>query len=418
MTAKVGSALLVQLQDPAGAWVDVGLLNNSQSRNWFEFIPSYWDQPARPILGQVFEEHGRDWQPNAHVALPRWFSHLLPEGRLREAVARAADVSRVREFELLRRLGPTDLQGAVRAVPALTDGLRYEVPLELLEDFEADEDPLLKFSLAGTQLKYSILEDGRGLTIPARGLAGNVIVKLPDGRPGFDGVPEAEFGALALARHADFSTAEASLVKLADIEGLGQWVAWVQDLPVLAVKRFDRATPNRRIHMEELAQVLNTPTAREDAKYKSANFETVAIYVAALAGVDAVAAVIDRLVLNTLVGNGDAHVKNWAFLYTDGRKPSLSPLYDVLPTVLYIPTDNLGLKLNKSKHFTDVAINSFDEIGRRTEYGVSEARRQARAAVQRILDSWPILQSYLTAENYSRLTARLKELPLVGPSSL
>ena len=64
----------------------------------------------------MFEEHGRFWRPNAHVALPRWFSHLLPEGRLREAVANAAGVSGQREFELIRRLGATDLPGAIRVI--------------------------------------------------------------------------------------------------------------------------------------------------------------------------------------------------------------------------------------------------------------------------------------------------------------
>jgi serine/threonine-protein kinase HipA len=76
--------LLVQLQKPSGDWVDVGLLRGDGSRNWFESLESYWELADRPVLGQVFEEHGRFWRPNAHVALPRWFSHLLPEGRLRE----------------------------------------------------------------------------------------------------------------------------------------------------------------------------------------------------------------------------------------------------------------------------------------------------------------------------------------------
>lgn len=410
MTIKDGQALLIQLQRPDGEWVDVGLLKNNFSNNWFEFVPSYWEQERRPVLGQVFEEHGRDWSPNAHTSLPRWFSHLLPEGRLRSAVSEAAHVNSVREFELLRRLGPTDLQGAIRAIAAVTDGLSYEVPSLIPEDSVDDENPLLKFSLAGAQLKYSVFSGERGLTIPAKGVAGNVIAKLPDGRPGFDGVPEAELGALELARAAGINTAEAELVQLQQIENLEKWVEWVGDRPVLAVKRFDRSEGGLRVHMEELAQVLDIP-ARERAKYTS-NFETVAQYVAGLAGVDAVAVVIDRLVLNVLVGNGDAHLKNWAFRYLDGKNPSLSPLYDVLPTVLYVANDDMGLKLNKSKSFTSVSVRSFDQLGRRTGFGVAEAREQARSAVERVRSNWRGLSEYLTRENYRRLTARLKELPL------
>jgi serine/threonine-protein kinase HipA len=411
MTAPNGQALLIQLQRPDGIWADVGLLKNNFSNNWFDFIPTYWQQEKRPVLGQVFEEHGREWQPNAHVALPRWFSHLLPEGRLRSAVSEAAQVNRVREFELLRRLGPTDLQGAIRAVPAIADGLSYDVPSFSPEEDGAEENPLLKFSLAGAQLKYSIFADGRGLTIPVKGIAGNVIAKLPDGRLGFDGVPEAEFGALELARASGIQTAETQLVHLQEIENLEKWVEWVGDRSVLTVKRFDRTSKDQRVHMEELAQVMDIPTAREGAKYTS-NFETVAQYVSELSGIDSVASVIDRIVLNILVGNGDAHLKNWAFQYIDGKNPSLSPLYDVLPTVLYVSNDDMGLKLNKSRSFTEVTVLSFDRIGHRTGFGVAEAREQARSAVERVRANWTGLSEYLTGENYKRLTTRLEELPL------
>jgi len=99
------SSLIVQIQTPSGDWMDVGYLHNRKEKNWFEFADPYWEQSSRPVLGQIFEEHGRAWQPNVHSALPRWFSHLLPEGRLREAVATAANIKSSREFELIRRLG-------------------------------------------------------------------------------------------------------------------------------------------------------------------------------------------------------------------------------------------------------------------------------------------------------------------------
>jgi serine/threonine-protein kinase HipA len=57
------------------------------------------------------------------VTLPTWFSHLLPEGRLRDAVASAAQVNPKREFFLLARTGLDDLPGAMRIRPsAVADG--------------------------------------------------------------------------------------------------------------------------------------------------------------------------------------------------------------------------------------------------------------------------------------------------------
>lgn len=166
------SVLLVQLQAPSGEWVEVGYLFNKAEKNWFEFVDSYWLGVDRPVLGQVFEEHGRSWMPKTHVALPRWFSHLLPEGRLRDAVARAAEVNSRREFELIKRLGSTDLPGAVRAVTPDAPNTYSSVPEAADDGADEEQNPILKFSLAGAQLKFSVYGDDRGLTVPVARQAG------------------------------------------------------------------------------------------------------------------------------------------------------------------------------------------------------------------------------------------------------
>lgn len=411
---SAATSLLIQLQRPTGEWLDVGYLHNKGSNNWFEFSASYWLAAERPVLGQIFEESGRKWKPHTSTALPRWFSHLLPEGRLREAVASAAQVQSSREFELIRRLGSTDLPGAVRAVE-LEGGAGSPVVPQGAEQGERDEDedPLLKFSLAGAQLKFSVFGDERGLTVPTSGQAGNFIVKFPDGRPGFDAVPEVEWSSLHLARAAGVNAPNVDLIDPKDVAGLEDWAALATG-PALAVERFDRKGREGRVHMEELAQVLNIPTTRNRAKYLNANFETVAVFVGALAGLPAVGEVIDRIVLNVIIGNGDAHLKNWAFVYPDGRQPQLSPVYDVLPTVLYIPGDNIGLNLAGSKSFEDVTLRSFEALGARSGFGASEAKARAAEAVERVMTAWPTLQGLMPSEALVRLTSRLASLPLVG----
>jgi serine/threonine-protein kinase HipA len=392
--------------------IDVGFLFNAEVKNWFEFLDSYWNLPRRPVLGQTFEEHGRLWQPTAHVALPHWFSHLLPEGRLRDAVAAAAGTNKAREFNLLARIGIDDLPGALRIGPAdQLSGVKRPPELVVAEHEGDNENPLLKFSLAGTQLKFSIFRDEKSLTVPIKGQAGNAIAKLPDTRPGFSGVPETELASLNLARLSGIDTPAASLVSLSEIAGLEEWAREVS-APALLVARFDRVG-NRRTHMEELAQVLNIPAAVKTAKYRRANFETIASVVGGLCGVGAVREVIARIVFNVLIGNGDAHLKNWAVLYPDGITPALSPIYDVLPTVLYMPDDNMGLNLAGSHAFETVDIESFDRIGDRTGLGVSDARASAREAVERVLASWYSLGDILSSSNFERLTKRLDSLALV-----
>lgn len=405
------STLRVELQRSDGSWLTVGNLKRSGEVNWFESVPEYWESDQRAILGQVFEERGRTWRPSARVALPTWFSHLLPEGRLRQAVAEAADVNERREFFLLWRVGGDDLPGAVRIVSAEAD---EGAPPALDADDVLDEDAaaVLKFSLAGVQLKFSVVRHGeRGLTVPARGQAGEWIAKLPDQRPSFEGVPEAEFAGLELARRVGIVVPEIELVDVSSIAALPDWSTKHGKIALL-VKRFDRAPNGRRVHVEELAQVLDIPTGHHLFKYRRLNFETVASVTSALCGPEAVGEVVDRIVLNVLLGNGDAHAKNWAYRYPDGWSAELSPAYDIVPTVLYIPGDDLGVKLAGSRRFDDVTVASFDRLGVRAGWTSADIRRRVRDAVERVIDAWPILVELLPSEAVKTLTTRRDGLAL------
>jgi serine/threonine-protein kinase HipA len=404
-------ALLVELQAPDGRWVEVGLLGHSNEATWFESSESYWSLPERPVLGQIFDERGPSWRPSARVALPTWFSHLLPEGRLREAVAAAAEVKQEREYHLLARIGGDDLPGGLRVRPA--SAVPTAIP-EVEEQPEAQVPTLapFKFSLAGVQLKFSVSEVDRGLTIPASGDAGTWIAKLPDRRPGFERVPEAELAGLSLARAAGIETPESRLIDVASIAGLPDW-AQEGGGKALVVRRFDRTTENRRIHVEELAQVLNVPTGHDRFKYDRVNFETVARSASVLCGPETVGKVIDRIVLNVLVGNGDAHSKNWAFAYPNGQTPVLAPAYDIVPTVLYVSGDDLGLNLRRSTAFVDVRLASFERLADKAFWDGTEGRLRASAAVQRVLEQWNVLEDHLTSEQLERLTAHRDSLPLL-----
>ncbi|WP_181772173.1 type II toxin-antitoxin system HipA family toxin [Amycolatopsis pittospori] len=409
---RTDSVSRVQIQSINTQWVDVGQLYNVGNRNWFEFTDQYWESFPRPILGQIFEENGRHWKPSARVSLPRWFGHLLPEGRLRAAVADAAETNLKNEYDLLVRLGPNDLPGAIRV---FHEGIPNSVQTPHTEDADDgpyNSNPILKFSLAGAQLKFSVYGDEKGITVPTKGSAGNLIVKFPDERPGFDGVPEAELGSLVLAGRSGIETPHSFLVDPLEIEGLKEWAKLSGGRKALAVTRFDRAGKNQRIHMEELAQILDIPTANSDAKYRGAKSDTVATVIAGLTDISTTAAVIDRIVLNIIIGNGDAHLKNWAILYKDGKTPTLSPAYDIVPTFLYIKNDNLGLKLHNTRSFYEVSPETFESIGRRTGYGVTAAKKRARETTERILGEIRIMSEYLTKENYDRLKVHVSDLKL------
>lgn len=412
MPAQEPQELLVQLQGPDSRWIDVGIVGRTNERTWFESFPGYWSTADRPVLGQIFEQNGPDWRPTERVSLPPWFSHLLPEGRLREAVARAAHVKPMREFFLLAHVGE-DLPGALRVTP-----VRGDLGRGAAEGYgggtgwhEGDHEAPLKFSLAGVQLKFSVVFDERGLTIPVTGRAGTWIAKLPDNQAGFDGVAEAELAGLALAQASGIPTPEAQLIEVDKIGGLPLW-ARGDARQALLVQRFDRKEGPARVHVEELAQVLNLPPG-EKAKYSGLNFETVVRATASLCGAEAVGDVIDRIVLNVVLGNGDAHAKNWAYRYSDGHTPELSPAYDIVPTVLYLPDDDLGLNLNGSKRFEGVDLRSFEHLAAEAGWEPAEGRARALAAIGRVTDAWPVIGDYLPTTAVDRLTRRRDALPLL-----
>src|SRR5690606_18697341 len=132
--------------------------------------------------------------PETQVAVPPFFSNLLPEGPLRDYLAKRAGVNAKREFFLLWVLGQ-DLPGAVTVRPAKGEALP-----PALEEALADDARWLKFSLAGVQLKFSALKNagkGGGLTIPTEGVGGHWIVKLPSMQ--YPGMPENEFSFMTIA---------------------------------------------------------------------------------------------------------------------------------------------------------------------------------------------------------------------------
>jgi serine/threonine-protein kinase HipA len=410
-----GTALLVELQRPDGSWVEVGSLQRSDQRTRFEQSPGYWAVPDRPVLAQRLEEQRERWRPSANVALPSWFSHLLPEDRLRREIAAAVGVTPQREFDLLARIGTDDLPGAVRTRPTIvaeTDGAASDEtadsPLRSVDPPQA-----LKFSLAGVQPKFSRSGHSpkKGLTVPASGEAGTWIVKLPYERGGWEGVPEAERAALALAGSVGHEVPSCHLVSPSIVDGLPAW-ATASSGDALAIARFDRLSGSQRVHFEELAQVLDVPVG-DRPKYERINVETICRTVGALCGPDAVGEVIRRVVLNVLVGNGDAHAKNWAVRYVDGHTPSLSPVYDVVPTVLFLPADDLGIKLNGSRQFGAVHLASFDRSFTMAGWDVAAGRAIVRDACERIIDAWRVLADHLSPDRFDTLTRRRDALPLL-----
>lgn len=338
---------------------------------------------ARPTLslGYKAADGGliEDARPT-HVRLPPFFSNLLPEAHLREYLAARGGIHPDREYFLLWLLG-ADLPGALR-VRSL-DGISPPRTQDEGRSPARDQRPL-RFSLAGVQLKFSaLMETSKGLTLPIDGVGGDWIVKLPS--PRLDAVPENEYAMMTLARAAGIDVPDVQLVKTSDIGGLPANLpeAFGQSL---AIRRFDRPRSGQRVHIEDFAQVFRV---YPENKYRNAAFGSLARVLWLEAGQEAVTEYTRRLVFMTMIGNGDAHLKNWSLIYPDGRTPELSPAYDLVGTVPYIPGDRLALSLGDTKEFARVDMERITRFATNAGLPVRIVVKTARETASAIRDLWP-----------------------------
>lgn len=380
-------------------------------RTLLAFDDAYIANARRPTLSLSFKDAfggllAGDRPTQARV--PPFFANMLPEGSMRDYLAERAGVNPQREFFLLWVLG-RDLPGAVTVRPA--DGEAWPPP----DDGNADEDDkvsrrrkALRFSLAGVQLKFSaVMEAAGGLTIPAQGVGGAWIVKLPSLQ--FQGVPENEYAMMSLAKAIGMDVPDVQLIALEKIEGLPEGLGTAKG-PALAVKRFDRTSDDGPVHMEDFAQVFGV---FPEAKYKKASYGNMAAVVAAESGERDIEEFVRRLVFSVLIGNADMHLKNWSLVYPDRRNARLAPAYDFVSTIPYIPDTKAALTLGRTKRmdeFSKAELTYFAGKARLSEKLVLDTAAQT---VARFHEVWRAEKNDRLSKNLAAaIEAHLKTVPL------
>ncbi len=381
----------------------------------FTFDEAYINDPNRPVLSQSYFSATGELLTDTKaysVKAPPFFSNMLPEGHLRDYLAMRGGVKPGSEFALLHLLGE-DLPGAVIAWPA--QGSCPPASHIKTDEQEESEESLssspLRFSLAGVQLKFSTLMGRRGgLTIPASGMGGDWIVKLPS--PTHDNVPENEYAMMHMASLLGMNVPEIKLVALSDIENLPDF-GKLRGSQALAVKRFDREDGGKRVHIEDFAQVYSI---FPDRKYEGVSFQNIAKMVWTLTGEEGLRDYIARLAYTILTGNGDMHLKNWSFIYSDGRTPELAPVYDMVSTVPYIPHDTLALKLLKTKDMMHCDLQLFEKLAEKAGLPKKLVVDTARETADKTREIWADHKTHyaLPKDIETVIDQHIKEVPLRG----
>lgn len=352
-------------------------------RNLFVFNKSYIDDPDRQTLSLSFKDvHGElitDVRPTQTKVSP-FFANLLPEGPMRDYLAKRAGVNAKRDFSLLWVLG-RDLPGSVLIRPA--DGEAWPPESEYVGKDDPSQEPALRFSLAGVQLKFSaVMEATGGLTIPVEGVGGSWIIKLPSTK--FEGVPENEYAMMTLARHVGIDMPDVELHRLDDISGLPKGIGSLKG-DALAVKRFDRERDGQTIHVEDFAQVFGV---YPDDKYKKASYKNIAEVIWREVGEVGIQEFVRRLVFNTLIGNADMHLKNWSLIYPDGRNAALAPGYDFVSTIAFLDDGNMALNFSRTKKMAGLSIDELTHLAAKAGLPEKTVIDTAMETVQRFRDVW------------------------------
>ena len=350
----------------------------------FTFDDVYLADQDRPTLSLAYKDANGEIiaEPRSYrTKIEPFFSNLLPEGTLRDYLARRAGVKAMREYHLLAQLGH-DLPGAVRALA---------VDAEETEADELDEEAAgkqaeraLRFSLAGVQLKFSAIKaQGKngGLTIPVTGSGGDWIVKLPSAR--HPDVPEAEFAAMKLAAKIGIDVPEIDLVPLDQIDGIPEGITRYGK-SAFAIRRFDRGEEGP-VHTEDFAQVFGVFA---DDKYENASYRQILSVLAIETDEQSVVEFVRRLTYSVLIGNGDMHLKNWSLIYPDRRNALLAPAYDLLSTLAYIPGDDAALKFHSSREWASYTYDELEAIADKARLPAKLITATAKDVVAQFDDAW------------------------------
>ena len=390
----------------------------------------FWLDANAPILSwaAVTEPDERQAFVKAHATvpffngsgavLPAFFQNMLPEGALRRHLAQIRPCAVDDHFELLAMCG-TDLPGAVYAYPAeVNPQATAHIVTQHQDALEVSvvAEPLAEAtSLSGIQPKLSLVEKGGRYVARTRDGKGiHIIAKLPTVE--FPLLPEVEALSLRLAAAAGVETCHASLAPLSAIDTDVPFTLGTSQT-FLAVERFDRQNGKDHIHCEDFAQIFGV---QPEMKYQhpGMSYGLIAKVLSDMGpGNEAVSELLRRIAVNELLGNYDAHLKNFGVIYRDGHTPALSPAYDIVAYSAYIPGRGHALPFARDaathQRLGPATVRAFcNECG----FAETVAASVIRSVVRKAVEAWPgmIESSPLLDSQKRKLMAHLEEAPIAA----
>jgi serine/threonine-protein kinase HipA len=342
MSTKTGKYLSVRLHGK-----EVGVLEEIRGKMRFQYSP-FSKRPlsfSLPIQKEFF----------THKHCQAYFGGLLPENQeIRKTLGRHYQINAHNDFALLAAIGH-DCAGAVSfhgmdepAAEELFIPLKGEVLSEKELEKHINELPIKPYlgrrlSLAGVQEKTPICVIDGKIALPIAGSPTTHILKPPLTR----------FKQSVANEYICLKTASAIGLTVPNVE-----IRKAESIEYFLIRRFDRLERNNqimRLHHEDFAQALAVAADKKyDITFKDCLKVIGQTKNPALEKMKFMALAI----FNCLIGNDDAHGKNYSILHLDNGSV-LAPVYDVLCTNVYDLDHTMAMKIGKAKYISQVTLNDW-----------------------------------------------------------
>ena len=366
-----------------------GRLSFCYASDWLTQSGAIALSASLPLQAQPFDD--RKARP--------YFAGLLPEGQMRRLIAQQFQVSGQNDFALLDHIGGecagavTFLEpGQVLPAPTHNDDVQWLSDNEVVAILdELPRRPMLagknglRLSLAGAQDKLPVVFDGARIGLPLNGTPSSHILK-----PAIQAVEDSvinEGFCMALAQAMQLEPAKSKVHR-------------VLDRSFLLVERYDRLIDaqghRHRLHQEDFCQALGVVP---ESKYQNEGGPDLAQCFDLVRSVTRPSApqvlrLLDYVIFNALIGNHDAHAKNFSLLYS-GKATVVAPLYDVLSTAVYPTlTPKMAMKIGSKYKFSEIQAQHWDQFSE--SVGLSKA--QAKRRILELARSLPATARKLQSE--------------------
>lgn len=378
------------------------LARNAEGTMLFAYDAAWLADPAfRPISASL----PRQDAPFSRAQTRPFFAGLLPDEGQRDAAAHAAGVSRQNDYALLDALGG-DVAGALVILP---EGEEAPAPSSAAPQALA-EDALAK--LLDELPRRPFLVGEEGIRMSLAGAQPKLPVVLVDGAPALPppGRPTTHIIKPEIARFEHSVETEAFAMRLAAEAGLP--VAGVEprragSIPYLLVERFDRRAEDgaiRRIHQEDFCQALGSAPENKYAIEGGPGFAACFHLVrsACTAPARDLLRLLDAAIFNAVIGNADAHGKNFSLLYRD-EATVLAPLYDLMVTAYYPEVaTRFAMPIGRANQIDNLDARAWERFAVDMQLGIPFVRRRVYALAGSISDKAAIVTDTLANEGCDR----------------